>query len=137
MMKIREYQTILGGENMKGNAEFARWLQDEIEARSWSRVTVAGKAGLSSSALDKVLNLEIAPGIRFARGIAKALNLPVDEVVARAGLLPYQVDQPPRMKALARRLVVLPQVEQDAALDLLEQGIKHAERRLGLKPGPE
>lgn len=120
-----------------GEQDFAAWLLQEIEARGWSQRYVGEKGGVSGVAVSKVLSGEIKPGIRFVRAMARALGVSVDEVAARAGLMPQQVDMPPRLKALTRRLMALPLDGREGALDMLESAIRVAERAAGIRIGSE
>jgi transcriptional regulator with XRE-family HTH domain len=121
--------------------DFGQWLDGEIRERGWSRrefaerTTVAGRRPLSSVAIDKYISGEIRePSIAAARGIAKALSVSVDEVLARAGSMPVQPDMPPRLKELARRLLALPGPAQTEVLDALTLLVGQAEGRAGRLP---
>jgi transcriptional regulator with XRE-family HTH domain len=66
--------------------DFSVWLNQELEARGWSRSEAARRGNVSASMFDKVINGQAKPGINFCRGVAKAFNLPVIEVFRRAGI---------------------------------------------------
>ena len=66
--------------------DFAEWLQKELDKRDWKQSNLV-HAGVTSSYLSRVMNGLRKPGPRLCRQIAKALNLPEQEVYERAGLL--------------------------------------------------
>ncbi len=62
--------------------DFATWIRDEIQRRGWSQVTLAERAGLSRSAISKMLTSgRRKPGMRFFAGIAAAFEMPLVDVI--------------------------------------------------------
>ena len=66
--------------------DFSVWLNQELETRGWSRSEAARRGNVSASMFDKVINGQAKPGINFCRGVAKAFNLPVIDVLRKAGI---------------------------------------------------
>lgn len=66
--------------------EAASWLQYEIEKRGWRRSHFARLAEVSPSTVTHALQAEKVIGEDFARRIAQALSMPVDEVFAKVGI---------------------------------------------------
>ena len=73
---------------MNKNVAFAKWLEDQIKGRKWTRSELARRAGVSSAAISDVMNQNRNPGVELCSGIARAFSLPPEEVLRRAGLLP-------------------------------------------------
>ena len=109
--------------------DFATWLVSELEKRGWSRAEAARRGGISSVAIDRVVNGSMNPGYRFTRGIAQAFGISDEEVARRAGLLPKMGEWPARLNDLARRVTDLADVEQQTVMDVLEMAVKLAEMR--------
>jgi transcriptional regulator with XRE-family HTH domain len=64
-------------------SDFREWVLSESEQRGLSRVQLAERAGLSLTTVRRVLvNGQRQPGMKFFGGIARALDLPLTEVVA-------------------------------------------------------
>jgi transcriptional regulator with XRE-family HTH domain len=71
--------------------KFSDWLIDQLEAQQWSYRQLAQQAGITRSAISRVITGQNDPGPDFCNGIARALGIPPVEVFYRAGLL----DPPP------------------------------------------
>ena len=70
------------------NPSFSKWLDTEIAQRGWSQSEAARRGAISSQMVNAVINGQANPGIEFCRGIAKALEIPLEEVFRFAGILP-------------------------------------------------
>ncbi len=70
---------------MSDKNSFAEWLKAELQDRGWSRSEAARRGGISSSILDKIINGHSRPGLNFYKGLAKAFNMSLVDVLARAG----------------------------------------------------
>lgn len=76
--------------------DFITWLTTELNRRGWSQSELARRADIVQSGVSMVLNGQHGPGFEFCAGIAKALNVPPELVMRKAGILPElpaEVDQ--------------------------------------------
>lgn len=64
---------------------FSEWITQELDKRGWSRREAARRGQLSGSILDKVISGESQPGITFYKGIARAFDISLVEVLIKAG----------------------------------------------------
>lgn len=69
-------------------SEFVSWVEEEMEGRGWRPADLARAAGITGSALSKILNEYRAPGLDACVGIAGAFDLPPEFVLRKAGLIP-------------------------------------------------
>lgn len=69
-------------------SDFGEWLSGEAHHRGWSLNELARRAGRGSSTVSMVANGLNRPGWDFCVGMARALGLPPEDVMRRAGLLP-------------------------------------------------
>ena len=99
--------------------DFVTWLNSELETRGWSTRELARRAGVSAAAISNVLNRYNKPGKRTCKGIAKAFDLPVDEVFRRAGILPPIPDLDANAEAMLHLFRNLPVDEQDRVLMIM------------------
>jgi transcriptional regulator with XRE-family HTH domain len=67
---------------------FAKWLEHQLDLRSWSYNELARQAGVSSAGVSQVMTGRQKPGVGFCKGVAAALKIPADKVFRLAGLLP-------------------------------------------------
>lgn len=65
--------------------DFSEWLLQELERRGWTRPEAARRAGVSASMFDKVINRFSRPGLIFYKGVARAFNMTLPEVLRIAG----------------------------------------------------
>lgn len=72
------------------SAEFARWLQDQINDRNWIPADLAKRAGMQGGSLSHILNGTRKVGPDSAIILARALSLPPETVFRKAGLLPEE-----------------------------------------------
>lgn len=112
-------------------SDFALWLVQELEARGWSRAELARRTrgGITSTAVDQVVNGQSKPGLKFARAVASAFEMPEEDVMRRAGILRETVDLPPRLSDLAQRAAELPMLLQAGVIDVFEAAVLSAERQ--------
>lgn len=73
--------------------DFGKWIEQEIEKRGWSMRELARRADLSSGGISDVINGFSKPGLKFYRGIAKAFKIPLEHVLQKGGVIPYQLDE--------------------------------------------
>ena len=69
---------------------FASWLEEQLKEQGISQAELARRAGVTRGAINNILQGERGPGIDLAKGIAKALSIPPEQVMRAAGLLPEQ-----------------------------------------------
>lgn len=67
---------------------FADWLLQTILERDITQAELAKRSGLSEASISLVINGKRNAGADFCERVARVLNLPVDDVFRRAGLLP-------------------------------------------------
>ena len=72
---------------MTMNEAFVVWINSELDDRGWSRSEAARRGGISPSMFDKVVGGFANPGLKFCQAVSRAFRVPLDDVLARAGLL--------------------------------------------------
>ncbi|HEX2951375.1 MAG TPA: helix-turn-helix transcriptional regulator [Armatimonadota bacterium] len=68
--------------------EFANWLQDQLTQRGWDQAELARRGNISPAQVTRIMSGERRAGPDACRAIARALQLPPEEVFRQAGLLP-------------------------------------------------
>ena len=84
---------------------FSEWLEQERKRRNWSISELARQAGVTPSAMNRVINEGRGVGIDVCIGIARALGISIEEVIRRArpGELPtLTVDQEAEQEIIYR-----------------------------------
>lgn len=111
------------------NEDFIRWLDDELRKRGWSQSEAARRGGISASMINAIVNRQTNPGLDFCRGLARAFNMPLEDVFRRAGILPALVELPDEAKDWGERLLYLTEEDRRRAVEMMEQVLKFAEER--------
>jgi len=80
---------------MADTLEFGNWVVQELEVRGMSQADLARAAHVTRTAISDVVNGRRNPGKDLAQGIARAFDLPPEQVFREAGLLPpaLEVDE--------------------------------------------
>ena len=68
--------------------DFITWLNNELRERGWLDSEFARRAELSRATVSMVFSSQSNPGLEFCLGTARALKIPPEEILQRAGLLP-------------------------------------------------
>ena len=69
---------------------FIDWVRDGMRERNWSQVDLARHAEMTRQSISALITGKNKPGMKICTGIARAFNLPPEEVHRKAGLLPPQ-----------------------------------------------
>lgn len=115
---------------------FGEWLNAEVEERGWSFRELSRRAGVSQSAISLVLSGE-PPGPKSCRGIARALNLPVEEVFRRAGILPPSTEKTPSLRELDHLFTQLTPEQQDDVLTFVRALLEKRKQRRHARTTPK
>ena len=76
---------------MGNQQEFTEWLQKAMLERGWSQADLSAKSGISEPHISKIVNGRRKIGVDACNAIAKAFNMPPEQVLRIAGL----IDQAP------------------------------------------
>ena len=109
--------------------DFVPWINQQLDERGWSRSEAARRGEFSPSMLDKVIGGFAQPGLDFCRGIARAFNMPLEDVFRRAGILAELVELPDEAKGWGERLMYLTAEDRAAAVAMMDQVLRFAEDR--------
>jgi len=94
---------------------------------------LAQQAGLSSGGVADVLNQKANPGFRFCKAIAKAFDVPPENVLRLAGLLPPKPEETATVNEFVYMINQLPPEEQEELLLVAKAWIEGRERQRGIK----
>ena len=86
---------------------FAQWLQDQLDQRKWKQVDLAKAAELDRAVIHNLLKSKRGPGETTIKAIAKALNLPPEEVYRVANFLPPIAQVTERDERINHRIKML------------------------------
>jgi transcriptional regulator with XRE-family HTH domain len=109
------------------------WIEQERERRNWSINELARQAGLSPGTVADVLNQRTNPGLQFCTEIARALNVPPENILRLAGLLPPQPEETATINEFIHLLNQLPAEEQKELLLVAKAWVEGRERQRGIK----
>lgn len=110
-------------------SKLSDWLNKEIGKRGWSYREFARRAGISSGTVSNVLSDRTRPSWEFYEGTAKALRMPLEDVLRQAGLLPPKYDENPSARELLWRFMQLSEEEQEFIILTAEALLERKRRR--------
>jgi transcriptional regulator with XRE-family HTH domain len=73
-----------------GNFLFGNWLEAELKEREMTQADLARSAGVTRGAINGVITGARGPGIDLCQAIARAFQIPPEEVFRQAGFLPFK-----------------------------------------------
>ncbi len=108
----------------KASKLFVSWLESEMDKRKWSISVTARQAALSHPVISDILNLQAQPTLDTCVALAKAFEMPPEEVLRLAGLLSGHPDA---------RLQTLIDLYNNLSLENRDELIAYAEMRYRLQ----
>ena len=109
------------------NDEFIAWLVSEMDTRGWSQSETARRGKISSQMINAVVNRQTGVGVPFCTGVARAFNVPVEEVLRRAGILPQTGDLLPEVRDWNERMRALTVDQRAGVVAVMESALRLAE----------
>jgi len=105
---------------------FVQWVLTELDDRGWSQRELARRAGISAAAVNQILTEQRQPTAEFSIAIARALRVPPEAVLRRAGHLPPVPDNGHQdegteflIQRLKAMLPLIPREERDRVIDTI------------------
>jgi len=106
---------------------FGNWLILQLRQRDMTQSDLADKAGLSRQGISGVVTGFRRPGTQICLSISKAMNIPPEEVLAAAGILPKHKTS--SLDRLNYMVSLLPDQDQSDVMDYIELKIKQREKK--------
>jgi transcriptional regulator with XRE-family HTH domain len=88
---------------------FPDWLQSELDRRGWRATELARRADLDDGIISRALSGARVPSVGSLEKIAAALDIPIEEVLRPAGILPPDKKHDARATELAYKISKLPE----------------------------
>lgn len=101
-------------------ADFADWLSAEIRRRGWTEAEFARQGKITPQAVNQVVNGINQPGTKLCRAVARAFDMPLEEVMRKAGLLAERVGLPDSAKTWGARLLALSPETREQAVRVMD-----------------
>ncbi len=96
--------------------DLVNFISQELEERGWSMRELARRAGLSPTTISDVINGSARPGLEFYRGVSRAFQVPLDDVLRIAKVLPSLPPETARTVEANRLFAQLTDEEQEILL---------------------
>lgn len=95
---------------------FSPWILEQLESRDWSQADLARRAGLSRTAISDVISGNANAGYALCMAVARALELPPENVLRKAELLPPNPDVDEEIEKILHEVEKLPKSDQEEVL---------------------
>lgn len=111
--------------------EFAKWLEDELKSRRWTRADLSRATGLSQTAFSQIFKGQRKPGPDLCIAVARALEVPEEDVFRKAGLLPEKPEDDDKFaEETIERFKRLTVEQRRAVLEYVIYQLREEDRRL-------
>ncbi len=104
--------------------KFAIWIVEELNKKDWTSATLSKRSGINSGSLSHILNGTRKAGADSCLAIARALNLPPEQVFRKAGLLPSKSETTEQAEEALHLFQQLSSEKQRLALKTLRAWLK-------------
>ena len=111
------------------NKTFPHWILEQMESREWSQAELARRSGLSRTAISDVISGKTGPGYHLCVSIGTALELPPENIMRVAGLLPPYPDIDEDIKQILDSVAKLPKSDQKDVLAFIRMKRRLREKR--------
>lgn len=109
--------------------DFSTWLEEILIEKEMSQADLARRSGLSRQAISAYINQKrISPNEEALKALARALQLPVETVFQKAGVLPESPPETEQQRLLVYLFNQLPADEKEDLLNYLQIKITMLER---------
>ncbi|HEY4761633.1 MAG TPA: helix-turn-helix transcriptional regulator [Thermoguttaceae bacterium] len=98
--------------------DFAEWLEKELIEQKVTQAELSRRSGISPSQISKILNMQSSPGPEACTAIARALDLPEEEVFRHAELLSPKTEDAPNLAEWVHLFLSADPAERDRMLEL-------------------
>lgn len=116
---------------------FVDWLNNELNTKGWSYSELARRGGITHTSISQIINEKRQPGLKVARGIAKALDTPLVMILRKAGLLSPEPEGTPTSRELLYMFMQLDDEDQERILSITRTFLEEKKGRViigGEKP---
>jgi transcriptional regulator with XRE-family HTH domain len=100
--------------------EFREWLRKELNERGWSQSELARRGNVTPGAISAILTGNSNPGPKSCMAIARAFNIPPENIMRKAGLEVTPKIQP-RYEQINRHLQYLKEKDLEYILYIVKR----------------
>jgi transcriptional regulator with XRE-family HTH domain len=111
------------------STKLSSWLNDQTKSHGWSFRYVSRRAGVSHSTVARLANAEVKPTPESCQALARAFDVPVEEVMLMAGLLTLP-NVPPNGRPVRERVRVVYEVNGDDQVLRLWRALSPDDQRI-------
>jgi transcriptional regulator with XRE-family HTH domain len=111
------------------STKLSSWLNDQTKSHGWSFRYVSRRAGVSHSTIARLANAEVKPTPESCQALARAFDVPVEEIMSMAGLLALP-NMPSGVRPLRERVRVVYEVNGDDLVLQLWRALSPEDQRI-------
>lgn len=109
--------------------KFSEWLDAQMQAKNLSQSQLAKRAGVTRSAINGILREARGPGVDLLQGLARALDIPIEEVYRAASILPPKFTKNELIERIIHEMNGLPPEDKQDVMDYIEMIRQRTEKR--------
>lgn len=110
--------------------DFSDWLQSTLDSKNMKPVQLARKANIDPGVISRILSRERRPSPETLEAIAHALQMPVDLIFEKAGILPPKTELTPNKRELMEKLKTADDATVKMVIEILEAAVRNKQREI-------
>lgn len=96
------------------------YLSRELKNKNLNQADLARMAGTTEATISRIIREERQPSIPMCHAIAKALNVPANVILSKAGIVATESNYTDLVKTIAYKVSALPEKDQAVVLKIVE-----------------
>ena len=97
---------------------FGEWLSERMKDKGWGIREAARNIGVSHPTISSIVTYGEQPSFETCKALSKAFDIPIEDIMRMAGLLPKSITFNPRTSEMVDLFNGLPDEEQDEMLQV-------------------
>lgn len=106
--------------NTPADSEFIRFVKAKLQEKGWKQADLSRATGLTSPAISRILTKGATPSINTIRLFGQALDVPTEQLLRLAGILPKTIEPSDNLKELEYHFTQLPPERQEIAMNMVK-----------------
>lgn len=97
-----------------------KYLTSELKNKHWDQVDLAHAVDISEATISRIISGQRKPSFKLCNAISKALDLPPELVLEKAGLIPKKKKQTDMVTTITHKVSMLSEKDQKVILKIIE-----------------
>lgn len=105
---------------MNDMTALGKYLSSELKNKQWDQVDLARAVGTTEPTISRIISGKRNPSFNLCNAISKALDLPPELVLEKAGLIPKKIKETDMVTTITHKVSMLTEKDQRVVLRIIE-----------------